>query len=85
MSGEESDWLGALWFAATVVALVVLFAAALRVRVYGSGWRRWALRLGLIGGRLERAHFQHQWASGAEHEVAVVRTAKRKRRCMSSP
>ncbi|HEY4892984.1 MAG TPA: hypothetical protein VII10_14805, partial [Reyranella sp.] len=52
MSGEESDWLGALWFAATVVALVVLFAAALRVRVYGSGWRRWALRLGLIGGAL---------------------------------
>ena len=34
MSGEESDWLGALWFAATVAALVVLFAAALRVRVY---------------------------------------------------
>ena len=52
MSGEESDWLGALWFVATVAALVVLFAAALRVRVYGSGWRRWALRLGLIGGAL---------------------------------
>ena len=28
MSAEESDWLGALWFAATVAALVVLFAAA---------------------------------------------------------
>src|SRR5580704_4709904 len=52
MSGEESDWLGALWFAAIVAALVVLFAAALRVRVYGAGWRRWALRLGLIGGAL---------------------------------
>jgi hypothetical protein len=52
MSGEESDWLGALWFVATVAALVVLFAAALRVRVYGSGWRRWALRFGLIGGAL---------------------------------
>ncbi len=49
MSGEESDWLGALWFVACVAALVVLFAAALRVRVYGAGWRRWTLRIGLIG------------------------------------
>jgi len=50
MSGEEVEWLDALWFAACVLALVVLFAAALRVRVYGAGWRRWALRLGLISG-----------------------------------
>jgi hypothetical protein len=48
MSGGESDWLGALWFVASVAALVVLFAAALRLRVYGAGWRRWALRLGVI-------------------------------------
>jgi hypothetical protein len=52
MSGEESDWLGALWFVATMAALVVLFAAALRVRVYGAGWRRWATRLGLVAGAL---------------------------------
>lgn len=50
MSGEESDWLGTLWFVACVAALVVLFAAALRVRVYGAGWRRWALRAGLVSG-----------------------------------
>ena len=50
MSGEESDWLGALWFVASVAALVVLFAAALRLRVYGAGWRRWALRGGVIVG-----------------------------------
>jgi ABC-type uncharacterized transport system len=48
MNGEESNWLGALWFVASVAALVVLFAAALRVRVYGAGWRRWAVRLGLV-------------------------------------
>jgi len=48
MSGEQSEWLDALWFAACVAALVVLFAAALRLRVYGAGWRRWALRLGVI-------------------------------------
>src|SRR5262249_14489121 len=50
MSGEESDWLGALWFVACIAALVVLFAAALRLRVYGAGWRRWALRCGVIAG-----------------------------------
>ena len=50
MSGEEVEWLDALWFVASVAALVVLFAAALRVRVYGAGWRRWALRLGVIAG-----------------------------------
>src|SRR5690348_12309405 len=48
MSGEQSGWLDALWFVACVVALVVMFAAALRLRVYGAGWRRWALRLGVI-------------------------------------
>jgi hypothetical protein len=48
MSGEDSQWLDTLWFAGCMTALVVLFAAALRVRVYGAGWRRWALRLGLI-------------------------------------
>jgi hypothetical protein len=52
MSGEESDWLGALWFVACVAALLVLFAAALRVRVYGAGWRRWVLRLALVGGAI---------------------------------
>jgi hypothetical protein len=52
MSGEETEWLDALWFVASVAALVVLFAAALRVRVYGAGWRRWALRVGLVGGAL---------------------------------
>lgn len=50
MSGEESDWLGALWFAACLAALLVLFVAALRVRVYGAGWRRWVLRLAVVGG-----------------------------------
>ena len=50
MSGEESDWLGALWFVACVAALIVLFAAALRLRVYGAGWRRWALRGGVMVG-----------------------------------
>src|SRR5712671_3751047 len=48
MSGEESGWLGTLWFVASVAALVVLFAAALRLQVYGAGWRRWGLRLGVI-------------------------------------
>lgn len=50
MNGEDSDWLGILGFAACIGALVVLFAAALRVRVYGAGWRRWSLRAGLIVG-----------------------------------
>lgn len=49
MSGEESDWLGALWFVACLAALLVLFAAALRIRVYGAGWRRWTLRAGIVG------------------------------------
>ncbi len=49
MHGEESDWLGALWFVACLGALAVLFVAALRIRVYGAGWRRWALRLSIIG------------------------------------
>ncbi len=48
MSGEGSDWLGALWFVACIAALLVLFAAALRLRVYGAGWRRWGLRLSVI-------------------------------------
>jgi hypothetical protein len=48
MSGEQSDWLGALWFVACIFAVLVLFAAALRLRVYGAGWRRWTLRLGVI-------------------------------------
>lgn len=48
MSGEESDWLGALWFVASVAALLVLFAAALRLRVYGAGWRRWTLRAAVV-------------------------------------
>jgi hypothetical protein len=38
-----------LWSLACLAALLVLFAAGLRVRVYGAGWRRWALRLGVIG------------------------------------
>jgi hypothetical protein len=50
MSGEPSDWLGALWSVACVLALVVLFAAALRLQVYGAGWRRWGLRTGVIAG-----------------------------------
>jgi len=41
-----------LWSLGCLVALLVLFAAALRLRVYGAGWRRWALRLGVIGGAL---------------------------------
>jgi hypothetical protein len=41
-----------LWSLACLAALLVLFAAGLRVRVYGAGWRRWALRLGVIGGAL---------------------------------
>ena len=48
MSGEGSDWLGALWFVGCFAALVVLFAAALRLRVYGAGWRRWSLRIGIV-------------------------------------
>ena len=38
-----------LWSLACLVALLVLFAAGLRLRVYGAGWRRWALRGGVIG------------------------------------
>jgi hypothetical protein len=38
-----------LWSLACLAALLVLFAAGLRLRVYGAGWRRWALRLGVIG------------------------------------
>jgi len=49
MNGEGTDWLEILPFAGCLLALVVLFAAALRLRVYGAGWRRWALRLGVIG------------------------------------
>jgi len=41
--------MSALWSLACLAALLVLFAAGLRVRVYGAGWRRWALRLGVIG------------------------------------
>jgi hypothetical protein len=48
MSGEQSEWHEALWFVGCIVALGVMFAAALRLRAYGAGWRRWALRLGVI-------------------------------------
>jgi hypothetical protein len=41
--------MSALWSIACLAALLVLFAAGLRLRVYGAGWRRWALRLGVIG------------------------------------
>lgn len=41
--------MSALWSLACLAALLVLFAAGLRVRVYGAGWRRWTLRLGVIG------------------------------------
>jgi hypothetical protein len=44
--------MSALWSLACLAALLVLFAAALRIRAYGAGWRRWALRIGLIGGAL---------------------------------
>ena len=39
-----------LWSLGCLVALLTLFTAGLRLRVYGAGWRRWALRLGVIGG-----------------------------------
>ncbi|MBS0526789.1 MAG: Gldg family protein [Proteobacteria bacterium] len=42
--------MSALWSLACLAALLVLFAAGLRLRVYGAGWRRWVLRLGLIVG-----------------------------------
>jgi hypothetical protein len=48
MIAEGTHLLGLLPFVACVVALAVLFAAALQLRVYGAGWRRWALRLGVI-------------------------------------
>jgi hypothetical protein len=41
--------MSALWSLACLAALLILFAAGLRLRVYGAGWRRWALRLGVIG------------------------------------
>jgi hypothetical protein len=44
--------MSALWSLACLAALLVLFAAGLRIRVYGAGWRRWALRLGVVGGAL---------------------------------
>jgi ABC-type uncharacterized transport system len=44
--------MSALWSVGCLAALLVLFAAALRVRVYGAGWRRWALRLGVVGAAL---------------------------------
>lgn len=44
--------MSALWSLACLAALLVLFVAGLRIRVYGAGWRRWALRLGVVGGAL---------------------------------
>jgi len=41
--------MSALWSVGCLVALLVLFAAGLQLRVYGAGWRRWTLRLGVIG------------------------------------
>jgi len=44
--------MSAFWSLACLAALLVLFAAGLRIRVYGAGWRHWALRFGIIGGAL---------------------------------
>ena len=44
--------MSALWSVGCLAAFLVLFAAALRLRVYGAGWRRWVLRLGLVAGAL---------------------------------
>ncbi len=44
--------MSALWSLACLAALMVRFAVGRRVRVYGAGWRRWALRVGIIGGAL---------------------------------
>ena len=44
--------MSALWSLACLAALLVLFAAGLRIRVYGAGWRRWVLRFGVIVGAL---------------------------------
>lgn len=52
MSSEATGWVGVLWFAGCMAALLVLFAAGLRVRVHGAGWRRWALRGVVIGAAL---------------------------------
>jgi hypothetical protein len=41
--------MSALWSLACLAALLVLFVAGLRIRVYGAGWRRWALRFGVVG------------------------------------
>ena len=41
--------MSALWSLACLAALLILFAAGLRIRVYGAGWRRWALRFGVVG------------------------------------
>jgi hypothetical protein len=44
--------MSAAWSVGCLAALLILFAAALRLRVYGAGWRRWLLRLGLVAGAL---------------------------------
>jgi hypothetical protein len=41
-----------LWSIGCLAALLVLFAAALRLRVYGAGWRRWSLRAAVVGAAL---------------------------------
>lgn len=47
---ETREALGPLWFIAVMAALVVLFAAGLRLPVPPAGPRRWLARLGLVAG-----------------------------------
>jgi hypothetical protein len=70
--------MSALWSIACLAALLVLFAAGLRLRVYGAGWRRWTLRLGVIAVALAAtlaanvAVFRHDTHLDFTHEKAFT-------------
>jgi hypothetical protein len=71
-----------LWSLGCLAALLVLFAAALRLRVYGAGWRRWALRAGVIGAALAAtlaanvAVYRHDAHLDFTHEQAFTPSAE---------
>ena len=66
--------MSALWSVSCLAALLVLFAAALRVRVYGAGWRRWALRICVIGGALAATLAANVAVAQGEPELAFEET-----------
>ena len=70
--------MSALWSLGCLAALLILFAAALRVRVYGAGWRRWTLRVGVVLAALAAtlaanvAVFRHDAHLDFTHEQAFT-------------